>query len=317
MSAPLLVMSLLLLSAATPSDEPRELEAALQAVAEGDFESSLSLAEAGLRNSRDDASSAKLHLVRGEVYAALRKYAQMEAAFAQALESDPDVRLDPERVQPTVVTLFESLRGRLRGELAVEVEACPGTQLRLDGQVLGQAPWRGQVPIGTHTLEVGPGLTTLQVTVRPHRTEQVRVVLSPTALDGTHSRELTFSAQVRAALGLAPSSGVGMEAGARLAGTYVYGELNATAGRRFGASARLGAQGPELVGPVTLFLSVDGYALGGPALLGAGLSAGASLPLTPRFALFAELSGRWLPSSDSYERTHLLGVSGLRFTPSP
>ncbi|MFP2933466.1 hypothetical protein ACLESO_51630, partial [Pyxidicoccus sp. 3LG] len=79
----------------------------------------------------------------------------------------------------------------------------------------------------------------------------------------------------------------------------------------------LGAQAPELVGPLTLFLSLDAYALGGPALLGGGLSAGASLPLSRRFAVFAELSGRWLPSSATYRSTHLLGVSGLRFTPSP
>jgi hypothetical protein len=313
MSAPVLVMSLLLSSSA-PVEEHRELDAALQALSEGDFESALSRVETELKRTRDEALVARLHLVRGEVYAALRQYARMEAAFAQALESDPDVSLDPERVQPTVVALFESLRERLRGELAVDVEPS-GAELRLDGRPLGQAPWRGPVPIGTHTLEVDQGRTTLQVKVRPGRTEQVRVVLPPAALEGTPSSGLEFSAQVRAALGLSPLSGVGLEAGARLAGTYVYGELNATAGRRFGASARLGAQAPELVGPLTFFLSLDAYALGGPALFGGGLSAGASLPLSTKFDLFAELSGRWLPASASYGNTHLLGLAGLRFTP--
>ncbi|WP_257459588.1 PEGA domain-containing protein [Archangium lipolyticum] len=313
MSAPLLVMSLLLPSAA-PVEEHRELDAALQALSEGDFESALSRVEAGLKRIRDETHIARLHLVQGEVYAALRQYSKMEAAFARALESDPDVRLDPERVQPTVVTLFESLRERLQGELAIDVEPS-GAELRLDGRPLGQAPWRGPVPIGTHTLEVGPGKTALQVKVRPGRTEQVRVVLPPTAPEGTPFSGLAFSAQIRAAVGLSPLSGVGVEAGARLAGTYVYGELNATAGRQFGASARLGAQAPELVGPLTFFLSLDAYALGGPALFGAGLSTGASLPLSTRLALFAELSGRWLPASASYGNTHLLGLAGLRFTP--
>lgn len=310
MSATLLVMSLLLSAAGTPANGPRELEAALQALSEGDFESALSHVEAGLRRPGDEASSARLHLVRGEVYAALRQYSRMEAAFAQALEFDPDARLDPERVQPTVVTLFESLRARLQGELLIEVEP-GGAELRLDDQPLGQAPWRGSVPIGTHTVEVGPGKTTLQVKVRPGRQEHVRVVLPSTGTEGTGP---AFSTQVRAALGLAPSSGVGLEAGARLAGAHLYGELNATAGRRFGASARLGVQAPELVGPLTLSLSVDAYALAAPALLGGGLSAGASLPLSSRLAFFAEVSGRWLPSSSVYRTTHLLGVSGLRFT---
>ncbi|WNG35316.1 PEGA domain-containing protein [Archangium violaceum] len=315
MSAPQLVMSLLL-AAGAPVEQHRELDAALEALSEGDFESALSRVEEGLRKTRDETRIARLHLVRGEAYAALRQYAQMEAAFAQALESDPDVRLDPERVQPTVVTLFEKLRERLRGELSIEVEPS-GAKLRLDGQPLGQAPWRGPVPIGTHTLEVGSGMTTLQVKVRPGRTEQVHVVLSPTATasKGTPSSGPAFSAQARAVLGLSPLSGVGMEAGVRLAGTYVYGELNATAGRRFGASARLGAQAPELVGPLTFFLSLDAYAMGGPILFGGGLTAGASLPLSTRFDLFAELSGRWLPASASYSNTHLLGSTGLRFTP--
>ncbi len=317
MSAPLLVMSLLLSSGA-PVEGPRELDAALQALAEGDFESALSRVEAGLWQTRDETYIARLHLVRGEVYAALRQYSQMEAAFAQALESDPDVRPDPERVQPTVVALFESLRERLRGELAIDVDPS-GAELRFDGQPLGQAPWKGPVPIGTHMLEVGTGVTTLQVKVRPGRTEQVRVVLPPatstTASVDRPSSGFAFSAHARAAMGLSPLSGAGLEAGVRLAGTYVYGELNATAGRRFGASVRLGAQAPKLVGPLTFFLSLDGYALGGPTLFGGGLSAGASLPLSSRFDLFAELSGRWLPANSSYSTTHLLGTTGLRFTP--
>ncbi|WP_071904948.1 PEGA domain-containing protein [Cystobacter ferrugineus] len=313
MSVPLLVMSLLL--AAGPSTgEHRELDAALEALSEGDFESALSRVDAGLKKTRDETEIARLHVVRGEAYAALRRYSQMEASFAQALESDPDVRLDPERVQPTVVALFESLRERLRGELAVEVEPS-GAALRLDGQPLGQAPWRGPVPIGTHTLDVDEGRTSLQVKVRPSRTEQVRVVLPPAASMEAPWSGLVFSAQARATLGVSPLSGVGLEAGARLAGTYVYGELNATVGSRFGASARLGAQAPELVGPLTFFLSLDAYALGGPFLFGGGLSAGASLPLSSKFDLFVELSGRLLPASASYSTTHLLGVTGLRFTP--
>lgn len=314
MSTTGLLLSLLLTS--TPiGTEPRELEAALQALSEADFEAALSRVEAGLSQTRDETHIARLRLIQGEVYAALRQYAQMETAFAQALEADPDAHLDPERVQPTVVTLFESLRDRLQGVLAVDVEPV-GAEVHLDGRPLGQAPWQGAVPIGTHTLDVGPGLTTLQVKVRPGRTEQVRVVLpSPIPESASFFSTLAFSAQMRAALGLSPLSGAGMEAGARLTGKYVFGELNATLGSRFGAAARMGVQAPELIGPVTLFLSLDGYALGGPALFGGGLSAGASLPLFRKLDVFVELSGRRLPSNDTYQRTHLLGVSGLRFTP--
>ena len=94
------VLSVLQL-AGVPADASRELDAALQALSEADFESALAQADAGLRRTQEPARVARLHLVRGEVYAALRQYAQMEAAFARALEADPDARLDPERVQPT------------------------------------------------------------------------------------------------------------------------------------------------------------------------------------------------------------------------
>jgi tetratricopeptide (TPR) repeat protein len=314
MSTPQVVMSLLL-AAASPVAENRDLDAALQSLSEADFEAALAHVETGLRQVRDEAQLAQLRLVQGEVYAALRQYAQMETAFARALEANPDARLDPERVQPTVVALFESLRGRLQGTLSIDVDPA-GAEVRLDGRELGQAPWRGPVPIGTHMLEVGSGRTPFQVKVRPGQTEQVRVVLpaGPTEQPPFIS-SLAFSAQLRAAFGLSPTSGAGLEAGARLAGTYVFGELNATAGSRFGAAIRLGAQAPGLVGPVTLSLSLDGYALGGPALFGGGLSAGASLPLSSKFTVFAELSGRWLPSATAYQDTHLLGISGLRFTP--
>ncbi|MBN8233286.1 PEGA domain-containing protein [Corallococcus macrosporus] len=314
MSAPQVMVSLLL-AAAGPAVENRDLEAALQSLSEADFEAALAHIEAGLRQTRDEAQTAQLRLVQGEVYAALRQYAQMETAFARALEANPDARLDPQRVQPTVVALFESLRGRLQGTLAIEVDPA-GAEVRLDGRLLGQAPWKGPVPIGTHTLEVGPTLTPLQVKVHTDQTEQVRVVLpAAPATQPAFFSSLAFSAQLRAAFGLSPSSGAGLEAGARLSGTYVFGELNATAGSRFGAALRLGTQAPRLLGPVTLSLSLDGYAVGGPALFGGGLSAGASLPLSTKFDVFAELSGRWIPSSTDYQGTHLLGVTGLRFTP--
>ncbi|WP_224372544.1 PEGA domain-containing protein [Hyalangium versicolor] len=318
MKTSLLVLALLM-SAGAPTGDARELDAALEALSEGDFESALAHVEAGLRQARDDASLAKLHLVQGEIHAALRRYEKMETAFSQALEADPDARLDPERVQPTVVKRFESLRERLRGELVIDTEP-PGAELRLDGQLLGQAPWRGQVPIGTHSLEVGPGTgssnTRVQVKVRPGRTEQVHVVVSASqeeaAEEGSDVSALTLGVQGRVALGLAPLSGVGMEAGAWLGGRYLHAELDATVGSRFGLAARLGAHAPELVGPVTLFVSLDGYALPSPAVLGAGLTAGASLPVSTRIEFFAELSGRWLSSNDSYDSTHLLGTTGLR-----
>ncbi|RKG74593.1 PEGA domain-containing protein [Corallococcus exercitus] len=313
MSAPQVVMSLLL-AAADPVAENRDLDAALQSLSEADFEAALAHVETGLRQARDEAHVAQLRLVQGEVYAALRQYAKMETAFARALEANPDARLDPERVQPNVVARLESLRGSLQGTLSVDVDPA-GAEVRLDGRALGPAPWRGPVPIGTHTLEVGPNLTPFQVKVRPSQTEQVRVVLPAAPATRSFFSSLALSAQLRAAFGLSPTSGAGLEAGARLSGTYVFGELNATAGGRFGAAARLGAQAPRLLGPVTLSLSLDGYALGGPALFGGGLSAGASLPLSTKFDVFAELSGRWLPSSTDYQGTHLLGVTGLRFTP--
>jgi hypothetical protein len=93
----------------------------------------------------------QVHLLRAQCFAALPDTASAEEAFLKALEIDPDAKLDPSRVRPSVVTMLEQQRAQAKGEL--KVSADQPAEIFLDDQHVGPAPWTGQVAIGRHLLE--------------------------------------------------------------------------------------------------------------------------------------------------------------------
>ncbi len=316
---------LLLIAAMTLAQTPGSLEAGRLALAEGEFERAIAELDAASSQTVDDGLLAQIHLARGEAYAALQQYGAMEVAFAQALSHDPDIRLDPNLVDPKRVSLMEALRSTLRGKLDVEVLP-PGATLVLDGQTLGSARWQGVVSIGTHALEIIPPTghpVLLHVKVKPDRTERVRfefptapAVPSPAPVPvpvSTAPSPLAFTVQARGVTSLDRPVALGGEVGAGLGGRVFFGELNGTAGSAFGVSARVGARARRLLGPVSPRASLDGFLVFAEGVVpGVGLSGGVELDFGMGVVPFAEISGRLLVPSNKFLSSAVLGTLGVR-----
>lgn len=149
-----LLLSLLLLAA--PGARPRpvgsRLQVAQQQYNRGEFDAALQVLDAAAKDTRDERTLGRIHLLRGQCYAALRDAARSEEALVRALDADPEAALDPERVDPTLVQQLEDLRARTRGELRVRVNRA-GARVLVDGRPMGVAPLRTALPIGRHTVE--------------------------------------------------------------------------------------------------------------------------------------------------------------------
>jgi PEGA domain len=298
------------------------LEAGRTALAEGEFERAIAVLEAASRQTLDDVLLGRIHLARGEAYAALQQYGAMEVAFAQALTHDPDIRLDPKRVDPKRVSLLEALRSTLRGQLDVEVIPA-GANLILDERALGPAPWKGVVPIGTHSLEIVPSTgqpVVLRVKVRPDRTERVRFEFpvvegapSPAPAPVSAPSPIAFAMQARAVTSVDRPLALGGELGVQLGGKNFFGEINATAGSAYGVGVRVGARASRWLGPVSPRASLDGFLVfAGGAVPGIGLSGGVELDFGKWIVPFAEISGRLLTPSSAFRSSAVVGTLGVR-----
>lgn len=194
LSAAVPLLALLLAGPVTPkaprNDAPR-LEQGQKLFAQGDFDAALKMLDAAAAEGGDAPTLEKVHLLRAQCLAARQDFARAEEAFANALEANPDVTLDPSRVDPTVVKLLESVRARLTGSLVVG-STPPGATLLLDGKGAGVTPQTLAVPAGKHRLEArwgeGP-LQALDLQVRPRR--EVRVEWVQGAVGPSQSDLLT------------------------------------------------------------------------------------------------------------------------------
>jgi len=147
-----LALVFLLLAAAGPPNNlppPSNLEQGQKAFAEGKFDAALKALDAAAAEARDAATLEKIHLMRGQAFAARQNYAKAEEAFALAIDANPEAALDPGKVDPAVVKLLESIRARTSG--AVSVQSTPaGAAVFLDGADAGVAPATLTTGIGRH-----------------------------------------------------------------------------------------------------------------------------------------------------------------------
>jgi hypothetical protein len=162
---------------AAKAEAPR-LEQGQKLFASGDFDGALRALDAAAVEGGDAATLEKVHLLRAQCFAARQDFTRAEEAFALALDANPDVTLDPARVDPTVVKLLESVRARLTGTL--QVNSTPsGATLFLDGKAGGVAPQNLAVPAGKHKLEArwgeGP-LQAIELQVRPRKETRIEWV---------------------------------------------------------------------------------------------------------------------------------------------
>ncbi|HZH03960.1 MAG TPA: PEGA domain-containing protein [Myxococcaceae bacterium] len=191
MTPALLLCSLLVFSAA-PASRSRSpasrRQAGQEAFARGDFETALRALDAAALETNDGGALAKIHLLRGQSFAAMRDFNGTEEAFLLALDYDPTAQLDPARVDPALVRTLDRLRDRLKGELLVRTDP-PGAKVFVDSRLVGVTPYKGSVPVGSRKVEAQAANGTLvgvqEVVVFAKRTTSVQVSLSSVSVPST------------------------------------------------------------------------------------------------------------------------------------
>lgn len=179
-----LVATLVTISSGLParsrSAPPAKLEVGQREFNRGDFQDALKALDAAATEAADAPTLARIHLLRGQCFAAQQSFAQAEEAFVLALENDAEATLDPSRVDPALVRLLDGVRARLSGTLVVKVDK-PDATVRVDGRPAGTAPVRLSLGIGRHRVEAvtadGKFGGELEVFVRARKDTVVDVAL--------------------------------------------------------------------------------------------------------------------------------------------
>jgi hypothetical protein len=324
-------------AAASARASAARLQVAEQRFNRGEFEAALEVLDAAARETRDERTLGRLHLLRAKCHAALRDTARSQEALASALEHDPEAALDPERVDPALVQQLEDLRGRTRGELRVRVNR-PGVRVLVDGRPVGAAPLRTALPIGRHTVEArsadGRQRDVEQVLVRAGRTSEVSLTLAPEPPAAALQPE-PAAAPVAAALQPAPApaqperprpvadvrlaldpfqyrEGPGIEVGGGLQTQHLRGMLHARLFQDFGLTLRGAAIVPvteRFNGYVSAELPV--LFVNDTTALGLGGAAGAEYAVSQWLGLFGELGARHY-FTGAYEANRLTLQGGAR-----
>lgn len=299
----------------------------------GNFEEALKLLGAAEAEATGDDTLARIKLLQGQAYGAQRDFAQAERRFAAALAHDPEVELDPNKVDPDLVKLLNGVRERLRGELKVRADQ-PGAKAYLDGKALGTIPVRAPVSIGRHRLEVrsvdGRYGATRQVVVRSGRPVDVDLKLSPLprsapplgkSAEGAGGAPVMLGfgkpfADLR--MGLAPiqiSEGVAFEVGGGLESQYLRVAGHLQVFPAFGIVPR-GAFTVPVVDAFRGYVSLELPILFLPqASLAIGGSGGAEYMVGKWLSLFAEVGARhffFAPTSYAGDRLVLQAGTRLR-----
>lgn len=297
----------------------QKLKVGQEAFALGEFEQALRLYEQGVALGGGDAVLAQLHVAQAEVLAALKRFDRAELALATALEHAPELQLDASTVNPMLLARLEGLRGRLTGELRVTAEEPAGTVF-IDGREVGPAPFQGEVRMGEHTLELATarGRVSQRVLVRPRRLQHIHLEVPAPLGEPAAPAVLALPPPLRPFLELRTSinpqvpslffeGGVGVSKGVWI------GSVSYLHARVPGVCARLGLQGPELLGPVGAFVTLDVASFfPGSAVPGAGVSGGVSYAPWRAVELVGEVSGRLHSQYAGFESTYLLFSGGAR-----
>lgn len=130
-----------------------DLAQAVDAFNAGEFRRSLTLLKQAAPAVHDPRGLGRLELYTGLNHAFLGQTARARRSFRAALDHDPTLEVDPVRIRPDVVQLFQSVRGEMTGELVVG-SRMPSAVVVVDGVEQGQAPLRLRLTVGRHGLEV-------------------------------------------------------------------------------------------------------------------------------------------------------------------
>jgi hypothetical protein len=171
------------LALATVSATGSGLERAYPLYAKGEFKQALEVLERAAHETSSEAELGNVHLLRALCLSALQRRAEVELALREALTHDPLATLDPDEVHPSLVSALNDLKARLRGELHVTADEATAV-LAVDGVRVGVGAYQGQTTIGRHRLTAtrpdGGAIAALEVLVRPGRTTDVLLGMTPT-----------------------------------------------------------------------------------------------------------------------------------------
>jgi hypothetical protein len=175
-----LLLSALLAFSAAPKKPSGRLATAQAEFSRGDFAAALRDLDAAVTETGDEPTLSKIHLLRGQCYGAQRDLVKAEEAFEKALENDPEAKLDPQRVDPSLVSLLEGLRDRMQGDLEVRTDR--PAKVHFDGKPIGLSPVKASVSIGRHKLEAHTGdgkfSAVSSVVIAAHKTTTVEMELA-------------------------------------------------------------------------------------------------------------------------------------------
>jgi hypothetical protein len=291
------MMALLLaavLSAAPSAEE--NLRVGVERYRAGDFERAVTVLEKAAA-SDSAAVRSKAQLTLGLCFAALQRFDRVDAAFEAALRADPELQLDPTRVQPALVAMLDAARARLHGELAVTVPRA--AEVSIDGTPAGPPPIEQRVTIGRHHVQVRDAAGRTQerdVVVGADRRAAVVFEAPPAPVPAPPPQEtaaaeapksgLNLLAEVRATMdprdysgSLAqPRTAPAPELAVGLGARYWGATMGIMGGAAIAATLRATGRLP-IWGPLSAELSLQGalfftapLAVGGTALLGLGVA---------------------------------------------
>jgi len=163
---------------AAPAVKASRLELGVRFFNQGEFDVALKHLDAAAAEGGDSATLEKIHLLRAQAFAARQDFARAEEAFASALEANPDASLDPARVDPTLVKMLDSVRGRLTGTLVLN-STPPGATVSVDKKVVGVTPQTLSATVGKHHVEAKWGeapAVEKDVQIRPKKELQIEWV---------------------------------------------------------------------------------------------------------------------------------------------
>ena len=327
MTSALLLSALLLATTAVPGKGrpvAPTYEAAQREFKRGDYQAALRVLDAASADSSDGATLSKIHLLRGQCFAASQDFSRAEEAFDLALENDPEAALDPARVDPSLVKMLDGLRARLRGDLSVRADR-PGAAVFFDGKPLGPAPLKASVAIGRHVLtaKTGDGRFGVEreVVVRARRDNPVELVLAELKADPPpvppSDADRRPVADVRSTFDpIQWREGPGFEVG----GGVEQGPYRVTGHVRLLPDFGIGVRGALIV-PVAdklnalielelpvVFLDFVAVGIGG--------SGGVEYGPSKWFSAFVELGGKhYFSGTPGYERNRLTLQVGVRLRP--
>jgi hypothetical protein len=281
---------------AAPSAEDN-LRVGVERYRAGDFERAVTVLEKAATGD-SAAVRSKAQLTLGLCFAALQRFDRVDAAFEAALRADPEVQLDPTRVQPALVAMLDAARARLHGDLAV---TAPGAaEVSIDGAAAAMPPLEQRVTIGRHHVQVRDAAGHTQerdVVVSADRRAALAFEPPPAATPAAPVQETATAAEapksglnvlveVRGTLDprdytgplaqprTAPAPELAVGVGAK----YWGATMGIMAGGAFAATLRATGRLP-IWGPLAAELSLQGalfftapQAVGGTALLGLGVA---------------------------------------------